>query len=262
MEMSTDNRDFLMSTRFFDALPEEAQFQLRAAMQPLCVAAGTRFIRQGDEGDCLYIVQRGSCSVVVEKNKMLHPIGVLGPGDIVGEVAILTGETRSAHVNAQTDLDLWRLDRESFERICGKYPQVRHFLTRVVSDRFARSTLIADRTVGKYVINEVLGRGGWSIVYKGVHTNLNMPVAVKMLRHHMAMDREFLENFQNEAKIIAHLNHENIVKVYDIEHLFHTVFIIMEYLEGASLQAKLKEISRMPVAASVSIILQVCSGLS
>ena len=261
-QMSTGSRDFLMRTRFFDALPEEAKFPLLAAMKPFRVAAGGRFISQGDEGDCFYIIQSGTCSVAVEKNEALHPIAVLGPGDIVGEMAILTGETRSAHVDAQTDLHLWRLDRESFEAICCKYPEVRHFLTRVVSYRFARSTLIADRTVGKYVINEVLGRGGWSIVYKGVHTSLNMPVAVKMLRHHMAMDRQFLENFQNEAKTIAHLNHENIVKVYDIERLFRTVFIIMEYLEGVSLQTKLKEISRMPIAQSVSIILQVCAGLS
>jgi len=261
-ELCKADRDFLMHTRFLDALPEEAKFHLLVAMKPVQVAAGSRFISQGEEGDCFYIIQNGSCAVSIEKNEVSYPIAVLGPGDMVGEMAILTGENRSAHVDAQTDLDLWRLDRKGFDTICEKYPEVRHFLTQVVSNRFARSSLIADRTVGKYVINEVLGRGGWSIVYKGVHTSLNMPVAVKMLKHNMAMDAEFLENFQNEARTIANLNHENIVKVYDIEHLYRTVFIVMEYLEGGSLQSLMKEVPRLPVAKCLDIILQVCAGLN
>ena len=51
-----------------------------------------------------------------------------------------------------------------------------------------------------------------------------------MLRHHLAMDPEFIDGFRNEAKIIASLKHDNILRVYDIEARFSTVFIIEEWV--------------------------------
>jgi eukaryotic-like serine/threonine-protein kinase len=186
----------------------------------------------------------------------------VGTGDIVGEMAILTGENRNAHVTAQTDVVLLKLTREAFEAFCDEYPEIRQFLTQTVSNRFAKSTLTADRIIGKYLITEIIGKGGWSIVYKGMHTKLNMPVAIKMLKHNMAMDADFLEEFQNEARTIGNLNHENIVKVYDIENLYRTVFIVMEYLEGDSLEHIIKDSGPLPYSVALDILIQVCSGLS
>jgi eukaryotic-like serine/threonine-protein kinase len=261
-EMSSDDREFLIHTRLFDAIPQEAKLNLLVAMKASKVSAGSRFIHQGDEGDSLFIIQSGSCTVSVERDQVLHPVAVLSRGDTVGEMALLTGEKRNAQVEALTDLDLWGLSKDDFEKCCYKYPEIRHFLTQVLTARFARSTLIADRTIGKYLINQILDRGGWSIVYKGVHTTLNMPVAIKMLRHNMALDSNFLKNFQDEARIIANLNHENIVKVYDIEQLYRTVFIIMEYLDGDSLEKILREGPRLSSPRALKILLQTCSGLA
>jgi serine/threonine protein kinase len=253
--------DFLMHTRLFDVIPEEAKFHLLVSMKPVHVQGGERFISQGDEGDCLYIIQKGECAILLEKEGAMHHLAALGPGEIVGEMALLTGETRNAHVTAKTDMDLWQLGRVEFDYACERYTEIRNFLTQVVSNRFARAALTVDRTIGKYVINKVIGRGGWSLVYKGTHTTLNMPVAIKMLRHHMAMDEGFLTRFQNEAQTIARLNHENIVKVYDIEQLFRTVFIIMEHLEGVSVQDMFKVTPSLPPDKVVSILMQTCSGL-
>ncbi|MBM3302431.1 MAG: serine/threonine protein kinase, partial [Deltaproteobacteria bacterium] len=125
----------------------------------------------------------------------------------------------------------------------------------------ARATFTADRTIAKYVITDVIGRGGWSVVYRGMHMSLNMPVAIKMLRHHMAMEADFLGKFRNEARTIASLNHQNLVKVYDIEQLYRTVFIIMELLDGASVQDMLRTAPRLPVDQAVDILLQTCAGL-
>ena len=82
---------------------------------------------------------------------------------------------------------------------------------------------------------DIIGRGGYSIVYRGLNTDLSMPVAIKMLRHNLAMDPDFIRGFRNEAKTIASLKHENILRVYDIEERFNTVFIIEELVEGDSL---------------------------
>jgi len=249
-------------TLFSDLVSAEAKSRLMAAMEPVRFSAGERFITQGEEGDCFYLIREGSCYVSLEKNGIVHPVAVFSPGDIVGEMAILTGEPRSASVDAQTDVDLLKLGRSDFESICEEFPEVRRLLTQTVTMRFVRSSVTADRAIGKYLITEIIGRGGWSVVYRGVHTNLHMPVAIKMLKHDMAMESDFLAGFQNEARIIASLNHENIVKVYDIEQMYRTVFIIMEHLEGDSVEVILRSSDGFTLPKALHVLLQVCSGLA
>ena len=120
----------------------------------------------------------------------------------------------------------------------------------------------AYRTIGKYLTTDIIGRGGYSVVYKGLHSLLNMPVAIKMLRHNMAIDNDFLHSFYGEAIVIAGLNHENIVKIYDIEERYKTVFIIMELLVGESLKALIHHLGKIPFQLSVKYLLQICSGLN
>ncbi len=244
--ISRTDFEFVKQMSLFGSIPRRARLQLFLAVKRMKVQEGTRFIRQGDSGDSLYIVRRGTCSVSLEKDGVSYPIAIIGPGHIVGEMAVLTGENRSAHVDARTDLDLWRIGREEFNQICEEHEEVRHFLTGLVTTRLERLTVTPDRTVGKYTITDVIGRGGGSIVYKGVHSTLNMPVAIKMLKHKLAMDARFLDRFQGEARTIAGLNHENIVKVYDIESLYQTVFIVMEFVEGETLETILKKTRGFP----------------
>jgi serine/threonine protein kinase len=254
--------EFLFQTQLLAVAPQEARCALLNYMQPRQVKAGERFISHGDEGDYFYIIRDGICVVSVEKDGIGHQINRLKAGDIVGEMALLTGERRTANVDAETDMTLWSLSRAHFDTLCSEYPDLRDFLTELVTDRFSTEKLTARRTLGKYVINEILGRGGWSIVYKGIHTSLNMPVAIKMLKHDMAMNSEFSERFKHEAMTIAHLNHDHIVKVYDIEELYRTIFIVMEYLDGVSLQYILEKEAKLPIPKVLDILLQVCDGLS
>lgn len=260
--MYPSDLEFFMSLPLFDALPLEAKCPLLNCMTPIQVQAGERFISQGDEADTFFVIQEGSCVVSVEKDGTGHSIARLRDGDLVGEIALLTGKPRTASVDAETDMILWSLTREIFDALCDQYSDLLDFLTELVTDRFSSEKVTASRTIGKYLISEIIGRGGFSMVYKGIHTGLNMPVAIKMLKHDMAMNVEFYEGFQNEARIVALFNHENIVRVYDIEELFRTVFIIMEYLEGAPLDYTLDSMPRLPITKALDILLQVCNGLS
>jgi serine/threonine protein kinase len=260
--MYPSDLEFLINTPLLKVIPMEAKCPLLNFMTPQRVPTGTRFIAQGEKGDTFYIIQEGTCVVNVEKNGTKHWLARLRGGDIVGEIALLTGEPRTANVDAETDMILWSLTREQFDSICSKYSDLLDFLTELVTHRFSTEKVTASRTVGKYLINELIGRGGWSLVYKGIHKSLNMPVAIKMLKHDMAMNVEFAEKFQNEARVVALLNHDNIVKVYDIEELYRTVFIIMEYLEGVPLDRVLETMPRLPTFKVLDILLQVCNGLS
>ena len=89
---------------------------------------------------------------------------------------------------------------------------------------------------GKYRILELIGSGGMGKVYRAAQIDLNRAVAVKVLSPSLAEDPEFLERFRQEAAIIARLSHPNIVNVITIETLRNTFCIIMEFLEGETLQ--------------------------
>jgi serine/threonine protein kinase len=254
--------EFLMRVPLLDCLTQDARCPLLNTMTPEHVQAGERFISQGDEGNSLYLIQEGTCVVNLEKDGMTHPIARRREGDLIGEMAIFTGEPRRAHVDAETHMKLWRINRDQFDTMCETYPDLRGFLTDLITRRFSSERMTADRTIGKYVITEILGRGGYSNVYRGTHASLNMPVAIKMLNHDMAMDPEFSEKFRNEAKTIARLNHENIIKVYDIEELYRTIFIIMEFLEGVPLDYVMEKMERLPPRRVLDIVLQLCAGLA
>jgi CRP-like cAMP-binding protein len=252
---------FLLNSNLFVSLSEQATCALFNAFSPVRVKAGERFISQGDDGDNCYMIREGTCIVTTEKDGVTYGISRLRVGDIVGEMALLTGEPRTADVHAETDMTLWSLPRQEFDSLCENYRDLREFLTELTTCRFSSERVAPERTIGKYWISEKIGRGGWSVVYKGVHMMLSRPVAVKMLKHSMAMAPEFAERFKREAKVIASLEHPNIVRVYDIEERYKTIFIIMEYIEGTPLDYLLKKEPRMSLDRIVGIILQTCGGL-
>ncbi len=181
---------------------------------------------------------------------------------MLGVTSFLTGEPQTAHIESETDMELWALDRNLFENINRQHPELLDFLTEIVADQFDSKRPVADRVIGKYLATDIVGRGGFSIVYKGMHTGLNMPVAIKMLRHHLAMDPDFQASFREEAHTIANLDHENIIKIYDIEERFRTLFIIEELVAGESLNALLKRLGKIPVRLATDFLLQICSGLA
>jgi len=249
-------------TKFLRYITKDPTTAILEKMVYRHIKAGTRFITQGAVEDCAYIIQSGTCLVIVEKNGELHPVNHYGEGDMVGGLGILTGEPRLAHVEAETDMMVWELRKEFFDDISRKDPDLLGFFTELVADRFDSRRPIAYRTIGKHAAMDIIGRGAFSIVYKGEHMDLKMPVAIKMMRHNLAMDDDFLEGFRNEAKTIALLDHENIVKIYDIEERFRTVFIVMEYVNGESLSELIQRLKVIPPGLAAHYLVQICSGLN
>jgi len=225
------------------------------------IKKGERFIHQGDRGEASYIIQRGAALVVVETQDEFHPVDHRGEGDILGMSALFTGEPIQAHVEAESDMDVWVISRLKLNDISENDPDLLEFLTEIVASRFDSKRPIAERTIGKYVSTGIIGRGGYSIVYKGTHNESGFPVAIKMMRHDLSMKPEFLTNFRNEAKIISNLNHKGIIRIYDVEERFKTLFIIMEHLEGESLGVMLKRLNSIPPYVAANIIIQIGQAL-
>ncbi len=258
---SPEDLYFFLQSDLFEAIPQMGLSLLLNFFQRINVKSGDKFIHQGEPGDCLYLIQKGTCTVFVETEGNIRKIATLKTGDVVGEMSVLTGEPRTANVEAQTDMVLWKLDSNVFESLVDDHPDLRLFLTEIMSNRFETSIFVRDRTVGKYLLSNKIGKGGWGIVYRGMHKLLKMPVAIKMMKHDMAMEPLFLAFFRREAETIARMRHPNIVSVYDIEEIYKTIFIIMEHLEGVSLKEMMKKVGPLPVERCVNILVQICDGL-
>lgn len=248
-------------TKFLQFIAQEDRSPFFDKMTYRHVKAGERFVVQGEVENTAYIIQRGSCLVIVEKDSELHPVDHYGEGDIVGGLGILTGEPRRAHVEAETDMDLWVLTKAQFDEITMKDPALLNFITELVADRLDSRRPTAYRTIGKYVATDIIGHGAFSIVYKGEHKDLSMPVVIKMMRHDLALYPEFINSFRNEAKTIASLNHDHIVKVYDFDERYRTLFIIMEYVQGDSLKDMISHLRALPPKLAVNFLDQICSAL-
>jgi serine/threonine protein kinase len=113
----------------------------------------------------------------------------------------------------------------------------------------------------RYRLLEMVGSGGMAIVYKGVDTLLERPVAVKVLREAFASDPAFLARFQREARAAAKLDHPNVVTVYDVGQDGDRHYIVMEYVDGQDLKTLIRQKSRLSLDETLDIITQVCAGV-
>jgi len=124
--------------------------------------------------------------------------------------------------------------------------------------------MLADKPakIGRYDIIDIIGRGGMGIVYKAADPNLDRLVAIKMMTGGYASTPELLKRFFREAQSTGGLQHPNIVTIFELGDHGGNPYLVMEYLEGESLDSVIK--SRRPISLfeTLSIMIEVCHGLS
>src|SRR5262249_53020737 len=116
-------------------------------------------------------------------------------------------------------------------------------------------------TLGNYKALEMLAAGGMGSVYLCEHKLMRRRVAVKVLPTTKADDTSSLERFYREARAVAALDHGNIVRAYDIDQDDRLHFLVMEYVDGASLQEIVKRTGRMDVLRAAHYVRQAAMGL-
>jgi serine/threonine protein kinase len=115
--------------------------------------------------------------------------------------------------------------------------------------------------LGKYKLLNHIGTGGMGSVYLAEHLVMRHRVAIKLLPTHLAAHTSYLERFHQEARASATLNHPNMVRAYDVDHEGNTHYLVMEFVDGADLQAIVSRTGPLPYRMAADYIRQAADGL-
>ena len=136
----------------------------------------------------------------------------------------------------------------------------RGHLTRFQADR-----LLAGRAdgfhLGPYVILEQVGRGSMGRVYRARHQTMNRAVAIKVLATTLTNTDAAKQAFQHEVRAAARLNHPNVVTAYDANEVGERFYLVLEYVDGPSLESLVKARGPLPVAEACGYVRQIALGL-
>src|SRR5262245_5776513 len=173
---------------------------------------------------------------------------------------------RKSGVAEEKRFDAWLQKAKSNGTLAGAPGVIAGLLIRDgVLTAFQAEQILAGKykrfTIGKYKVLEKLGSGGMGSVYLCEHKLMRRRVAVKVLPTAKAQDESALQRFFREARAVAALDHPNIVHAYDIDQDESLHFLVMEYVDGASLQEIVKKSGPMDIPRSCDYIRQATLGL-
>jgi len=115
--------------------------------------------------------------------------------------------------------------------------------------------------VDRYELLEIIGKGGMGIVYRAADRELDIAVALKILKPKYSYDPDFIEIIKREVTLARRLSHPSIIKIYDLNRAGNLWFISMEYLEGEELKSRIQREGPMPLPLILSIARQILSAL-
>jgi serine/threonine protein kinase len=114
--------------------------------------------------------------------------------------------------------------------------------------------------IGQYEIVGQIGKGGMATVYKAYHDRLDRHVAIKVLHNAFLQDSTFIARFEREARIVAKLEHSNIVPIYDYSEKDGSPYLVMKYVEGQTLKQRALK-SEMTYADVINLMTPIASAL-
>ncbi|MCE9598620.1 MAG: cyclic nucleotide-binding domain-containing protein [Spirochaetia bacterium] len=133
--------DFLKSVPLFGVLPSHLLEEIEPHLTWLHLPAGRDLMRQGDDADGLYVIVSGRARFEIrDAAGAIIREGSFARGEIIGELALLTGDTRSATVRAMRDAELVKLSDVSVQRLLHEAPEAVFWLARIIAERLSRDT--------------------------------------------------------------------------------------------------------------------------
>ena len=122
--------------------------------------------------------------------------------------------------------------------------------------------VVGELVAGRYQLEELIGAGGMSSVYRAYDEQLDRRVALKILHEHFSQDEDYVERFRREARAVAQLSHPNIVTVIDRGESDGRQFIVFEYVEGENLKQCVTRTGPLTIRAALELAIQVGRALA
>jgi hypothetical protein len=135
----------------------------------------------------------------------------------------------------------WLMDRPA-ALLCGLFPAVAMMQSAPARHRnygCFRRRLWLDRSAGGRIFTEAIGRGATGLVYRAIDPNIGRPVAIKIIQFTAAgedVQKRLRDRLLREARSVGRLSHPAIIAIYDVDQESDLAYIIMEYIDGATLK--------------------------
>lgn len=223
----------------FATLPVDAIRALFDAMELREYPVGQPLIRQGDAADFLLVVVSGAAEAQLRDAPADRPpVGRFGPGDVVGEMSLITDEPRTADVVSITAVRALFLSASAFHLLASRYPELPVVLSELVTDRLghARFDGLGGKDINGYLIRQCVGHGGMGVVYEAEQLATGDVVALKMMSHRLVYQSGAAHRFQQEAGVLKTLRHPCIARLHDCFPAYRTEFLAMEFCPGSTLR--------------------------
>ena len=122
--------------------------------------------------------------------------------------------------------------------------------------------MIGSQIAGRFQLEDKIGSGGMSTVYRAFDPTLERWVAIKLMHRDISTDPDQLERFRREARAVARLSHPHLVTIIDAGEDDGTPYIVFEYVEGETLKDRIRRVGRLPVPEAVAYAIEVGRALS
>lgn len=232
--MSDETLRMLREIPVFTALATPTLEHLLASGKTRHFSAHDVLMERGTSTDEAMVVLEGAVEVLRDGDTLSLRAPVL-----VGEMAGFTQRARAATVRAQTPVTALEIERDLFLTAVRTSAQAAQTLTELVADRICAADSL--QKIGRFDVEGVIARGGSGCVLRARHPLLEIPIALKMLSHALALSENGPKDFIREASILAQLEHPGIVRVLDAFESHDTFFIVMPWLEGESVRERIDQ---------------------
>jgi serine/threonine protein kinase len=225
---------------------------------------GAYLLRQGSHGDSLYVLTEGIADGFVDgSDGVRHSLAEFGPGDVIGEMALLTRHGRTASIVARGPVRALALDAADFEQLVARHPQLGLVLTHLVAERLGSHEVdgMSGKSLDQYRIVRTVGRGAMGVVYEAEDMESGKRVALKMMSHRLLYESGAAKRFEREASIVKELRHARIAAVYRQFAAYHTLFFAMEFCDGPELSSVLAKRGTLPVAEARAVMGQLADAI-
>jgi serine/threonine protein kinase len=250
----------LRQATLFAGLDETALAALAAQLTEREFAAGQTLFYEGTLGDVCYVIVSGSTQVVKQVDTTKEVIlAERQGGHVVGEMALLGGQRRSATVRALERTTALELSKQGLDAVMASHPELAadviktllgyvHSMTAKVATIEGQVlgggdfiSVDVGRRLGQYRIDAVVGKGGMSTVYRAFDLDNERPVALKVLSLQLSQQEGFLDRFRREAVVFSSLHHEHILPVFSFGERGGVTYIATKLVEGGVLADRLQQ---------------------